>query len=328
MSNNMKINRSRSLAAFSLSILLSFTGPTLGSTQPGTAPFTAGMPLGTMREGEFRPISENVKVYGGVVSAESCSYDPNRDLIIVVNRGVAQNQVPNDGFISLLNHDGSVHTPLWIGVNRNGLVLNQPLGSDVWQNKLYVADRDGGTRADDPSISVIRWFDLTTGAPMGQIRVEASAGFNDIAIAGDGTIYGSDTATNMIYRVRPDGVSDVLIQGAPLAGPNGVALDNRGNLVVVNIQTAAVLTFSPAGQLLATEQAVQAGNDGIVILPDGTKYVSSVVQGGVSRIRPGQAAELIAENIPSAASMCLDPDANQLVIPLNPNNAVAIVPLN
>ncbi len=64
-----------------------------------------------------------------------------------------------------------------------------------------------------------------------------------------------------------------------------------------------------------------------MIMPDGTKYVSSVRQGGISRIRPGQRAELIATNIPSAASMCYDAGANQLVIPMNPNNAVALVPL-
>jgi hypothetical protein len=62
-------------------------------------------------------------------------------------------------------------------------------------------------------------------------------------------------------------------------------------------------------------------------MPDGTKYVSSVVQGGVSRIRPGQKAELIAQNIPSPASMCYDPVANQLVIPMNPNNGLAFLPL-
>ena len=88
-----------------------------------------------------------------------------------------------------------------------------------------------------------------------------------------------------------------------------------------------VQTFSPAGALLKTEQAAQAGNDGLVIMADGTKYVSSVLQGGVSRLRPGQAAELIATNIPSAASMCYDPGANQLVIPMNANNALAFVPL-
>jgi hypothetical protein len=60
---------------------------------------------------------------------------------------------------------------------------------------------------------------------------------------------------------------------------------------------------------------------------DGTKYVSSVIHGGISRIRPGQPAELIARNIPNAASMCYDAGANQLVIPMNANNALAFVRL-
>ena len=77
-----------------------------------------------------------------------------------------------------------------------------------------------------------------------------------------------------------------------------------------------------------TENAAQAGNDGLVIMPDGTKYVSSVVNGGVSRIRPGQAAELIARNVPNAASMCYDAGAKQLVIPMNANNGLAFIPLN
>ncbi len=76
---------------------------------------------------------------------------------------------------------------------------------------------------------------------------------------------------------------------------------------------------------MKTERAAQPGNDGLVIMRDGTKYVSSVVHGGVSRIRPGRAAELIARNIPSAASMCYDAGANQLVIPMNANNALAFI---
>jgi 2-keto-3-deoxy-L-rhamnonate aldolase RhmA len=91
--------------------------------------------------------------------------------------------------------------------------------------------------------------------------------------------------------------------------------------------TPDVLTLSPDGRVLKTEQAAQAGNDGIVILRDGTKYVSSVLQGGISRIRPGQKADLIAQNIPNAASMCYDAGAHQLVIPMNANNAIALVPL-
>ena len=78
---------------------------------------------------------------------------------------------------------------------------------------------------------------------------------------------------------------------------------------------------------MRTEYAAESGSDGIVITPDGTKYVSSVRYGSVSRLVPGKEAEVIATGIPSAASMCHDTVQNQLVIPMNPNNALAFIRL-
>ena len=183
---------------------------------------------------------------------------------------------------------------------------------------------------------MIRRFNLQTGVPSGETRVDKVAWFNDIEVADDGTIYATvtgvggdkpDPATWQVWKITPAGAPAIFVQGAPLRQPNGVAFDPQGNVVVVNIGNNEVLTFSAAGQLLKTDTAAQAGNDGLVIMPDGTKYVSSVVNGGVSRIRKDQPAELIARNIPNAASMCYDAGANQLVIPMNPNNGLAFVPL-
>ena len=296
-------------------------------------PFAAGLPLGVTVQDARTPLSSNVKVFGAIVNAESCAYDVDRKLIVAVNRGANQNEVPNDGFVSLINSDGSVHTARWIGQNRNGLVLNQPFGSDIQNGRLYVADRNGGTADGAPSVSVIRWFDMKTGAPMGEIAVPDSPGFNDIEVAADGTIYASQTGGGpaklpmRLFKVTADGRASVLVDGDPLSLPNGVGIDNDGNIVVLNMGDDRVLTFSPQGSLIRTERAAQPGSDGLVILPDGVKYVSSVAQGGVSRIRPGRPAELIATGIPSAASMCFDPNRRQLVIPMNPNNALAFVKL-
>jgi hypothetical protein len=314
--------------------------------QPGPRPIFVGNPLGLPVEpaadGAFAGISSNVKVYGAIYSAESCSYDADRGLIVVPNRGVPQTVQVNNAWISFINHDGSVHTARWIGVQNPAdranltppLVLNDPFGSDIANGMLYVADRDGGTTATEPSVAVIRRFDMRTGAPAGEFRVERSAWFNDIEVADDGTIYATqsgdrganpDPATWQVWKITPDGSASIFVQGAPLRVPNGIALDPQGNIVVVNVGNTEVLTFSRTGQLLKTENAAQDGNDGLVIMRDGTKYVSSVLKGGVSRIRPGKSAELIARNIPSAASMCYDAGANQLVIPMNANNALAFI---
>jgi SMP-30/Gluconolactonase/LRE-like region len=316
---------------------------------PGPQPYVVGnrlgLPINPAPDGKFEPMSKNVKVYGAIYSAESCSYDPTRGVIVVPNRGVAQNVQTNNGWISFINHDGSVHTARWVGIQNPGdqrstmkpaLVLNEPLGSDIAGGMLYLADRDGGTNPNDPVVSVIRRFDMKTGMPGPDIRVEKSNGFNDIEVTDDGTIYATQTGaggqnpdpmTWQVWKITPQGNASIFIQGAPLRQPNGIAFDPQGNIVVVNIGNNEVLTFGQDGKLLKTENAVQAGNDGLVIMKDGTKYVSSVQLGGVSRIRPGKPAEMIAQNIPNPASMCYDAGANQLVIPMNANNGLAFIPL-
>jgi hypothetical protein len=300
-----------------------------------------GLPINPAADGTFEPMSSNVKVYGSVYSAESCSYDPVRGVIVIPNRGVGQAIQTNNAWISFFNHDGSVHTSRWIGIQppeqratlNPKLVLNEPSGSDINGGMLYVSDRDGGTSPNDPLVAVIRRFNMQNGLPAGEFRVERSTGFNDIEVADDGTIYATQTgaldpSSWQVWKIARDGNASIFIQGAPLRQPNGIAFDAQGNIVVINIGNTEVLTFSPAGQLLRTENAVQAGNDGLVVMPDGTKYVSSVQNGGVSRIRPGQPAELIARNIPNPASMCYDAGANQLVIPMNANNGLAFIRLN
>ena len=325
----------KTLAATSLALaLLGGTAfaqaPAAPAAPAAPQPFTAGRPLGVVdaATGAYTPASSNVKMYGALVSTESCSYDPTRNLILAPGRGANQTQAQNDAFVALINHDGSVHTPKWIGFNRNGLTLNEPYGSDVMNGKLYLADRDGGTTPTEPSVSVIRIFDLATGAPAGEIRSPDVAWINDIAVAKDGTIYGSQTGTpQRIVKITPDGKTSNFLEAPIVKSPNGVAIDNDGNIVVLNMATDEILTVSPAGQVLKTEHAAMPGNDGIVIMKDGTKYTSSVQRGGVSKIVPGKPAELIASGIPAAASMCYDPVANQLVIPMNANNGMAFIKL-
>lgn len=81
-----------------------------------------------------------------------------------------------------------------------------------------------------------------------------------------------------------------------------MAIDGDGNLDFVIVENNAVLTFDPSGKLARTEKAVEGGNDGLVILEDGTKYVGSVRFGRVSKVGPGRPAKVTAAGIRSAAS--------------------------
>jgi hypothetical protein len=296
-------------------------GSTVLAQSPTKSParFSVGEPLGTVNEaGQATPMSSNVKVYGSFRFAESCTYDPDRNLIVVMNAGVPQAQQENDGYVSLLHPDGSVHTTKWIGATRDGLTLNHPLGSAIQDGVLYTAD-----------IDTVRTFDLATGRPGKSFPVPGATILNGIGVTKEGTIYVSNTRSpERLYKITAAGEVSTFVEGAPLMQPNGVAIDNDGNIVSVNVGNNHVLTFSPDGKLIRTEHAAEGGNDGIVILKNGTKYVSSVRYGSVSKIIPGKETEVIASGIPSAASMGYDSKQHQLVIPMNSHNAMAFIKLN
>ena len=281
--------------------------------------FSTGEPIGANNEaGVWQPMSDNVTVYGSFHFSESCTFDPNKNLILAMNTGNRGDAADNDGFVSLINPDGSVHTPKWIGATRDGLELHDPLGSAVSNGVLYTVDS-----------GYVRLFDLETGRPLRSIAVPESTILNGIAVADDGTVYASNTRNpEQIWKVTADGEVSVFAEGAPLTAPNGVAIDLDGNIVVVNVGDNAIITYNQDGTVVRIEHSVEGGNDGIVVTADGTKYASSVRYGSVSRIQPGQEAEVIASGIPSAASMCYDSTQNQLVIPLNSNYALAFVRLN
>lgn len=275
-----------------------------------TQPFVAGTPLAAR---------DNIKTFGSFLGAESVSYDAQRDLYVVVNTGVPNATRPNDGYISLVNPDGTVNTLKWIqpaaaNTPPNGVTLNDPRGSDIENGMLYVAD-----------IDTVRMFDMATGQPRGERVVPGAQTLNDLEVARDGTIYVTDTGTNKVHKITPQGQVSTFAEGEQVNRPNGVALDAEGNIVVVLIGTDDVLTYTPDGRLAKTEKSTDPGNDGLVILADGTKLISSVQRGTVARIRPNQPAESIATGIPNAASMTLDTKRNQLVIPQNQQNAITIV---
>jgi sugar lactone lactonase YvrE len=279
--------------------------------------FQAGEPLGSVNESGIRmQMSQNVKVFGSFHFTESCTFDPHKNLILSMNAGDRSEGAEEDGFVSLINPDGSVHTSKWIGASRDGLELRDPIGSAVQNGVLYTVDS-----------GYLRSFDMASGAPLNSIFVSDTGFLNGVAVAEDGTAYISDTPAGVVYKVTPDGASMVFAEGEPLATPNGVAMDNDGNIVVVNIASNAVITYDPDGDIVRTEYAAEAGNDGVVVTGDGTKYVSSVRFGSVSKIVPGEEALVIAVGIPSAASMCYDSVQHQLVIPMNPNNALAFIKL-
>ena len=84
--------------------------------------FVAGEALNAVNEaGVKMPMSDNVKVFGSFHFTESCTFDAEKNLVLAMNAGNRGEGDAQDGFVSLINPDGSVHTAKWIGATRDGL---------------------------------------------------------------------------------------------------------------------------------------------------------------------------------------------------------------
>ena len=192
-------------------------------------------------------------------------------MIVVPNRGVPQNVQTNNAWVSFINHDGSVHTARWIGVQNPAerasltppLVLNEPYGSDIANGMLYVADRDGGTtpdRAERRGDPPLQHADGRAGGRDPRRQVDVVQRHRGRGRR-DGLRDADRRRRRQAGRVDLAGLEDhartaapsIFVQGAPLRQPNGIAFDPQGNIVVVNIGNTEVLTFSPRRQ---------AGEDG------------------------------------------------------------------
>src|SRR5690606_22040468 len=69
--------------------------------------------------------------------SESALYDPAADVVYVSNGNTKSGEKDNDGFISILNTDGTVRDLKWV---EGG--LDAPKGMALLNGKIYVTDID------------------------------------------------------------------------------------------------------------------------------------------------------------------------------------------
>ena len=115
------------------------------------------------------------------------------------------------------------------------------------------------------------WFDIKTGEPRGSVDVPDATRFNDIEVAADGTIYATQTGdqnadTWKVFKVMPDSPACLCSPAArPLAAERHRARREGQHRRRQHRHQRRPL-LQPGGQLVSTEQAVDPGNDGLVVL--------------------------------------------------------------
>lgn len=144
---------------------------------------------------------------------ESAFYDADRDVIYVSNINENPSEKDGNGFISILNPNGSVKVFKWVED------LSAPKGMAVFDGRLYVSD-----------IDQLVEIDIERGKILNKYNAPNAVFLNDVAACMNGMIFVSDTRTAKIH-VLNNGVFSVWMEGEPFETPNGLFTE-KGNLYV------------------------------------------------------------------------------------------------
>jgi sugar lactone lactonase YvrE len=251
--------------------------------------------------------------YTGLSTPESVFYDADRDRYLVSNINGKPGDKDNNGFISVLSPDGQVTTLKWIEAGKNKVKLDGPKGMAVAGGVLYVSD-----------ITVVRMFDVKSGAPKGDIAIPGSTFLNDLAAGTDGKIYVSDsgikssasgfdpTGTDAVY-VIDKGKAKAIAKAPDLGAPNGLLMTDKG-LVVVTFGSGEVYRLDEKGTKQDVAKPPTGVLDGVVAIGD-SLLVSSWQGSAIYRGKLGGPFVVALADQKSPADIGYDTKRGRVLVP-------------
>lgn len=259
----------------------------------------------------------------GLNIPESVLYDSDSDVYLVSNINGSPTDVDDNGYISIVNPDGSITNLKWISGESDEVTLSAPKGMAIVGNTLYVTD-----------ITAVRMFDKSTGEMIGSVDVPGATFLNDLTPDGEGGVYVTDSGfnpdfsssgTDAVWHIDGDGNLTEVVKSTDLMGPNGIVVAD-GMIYVVGFGGNKIFTVTPEGEITTVAELPTGGLDGIVQGSDGRLLVSSWEGQMVYAVDGEGIAEALIEEVPSPADIGFDAKRNLVLIPLFNESAVAVVP--
>jgi len=250
----------------------------------------------------------------GFMQPESVVFDPASKTLYVSNIDGSPTDKDGKGHISKLSPDGKVIEAEWV------TGLNGPKGLGISGDRLFVADIDRLVAIDIGKGAVAEMYE----APEAQF-------LNDVAIAEDGRVFVSDTATNAIY-VLDGGKFAVWLQDDALSGPNGLLVED-GRLVVATWGEGEMMSASPSHlktvdlqskAIASLGDGTPIGNlDGLEPDGNGNYLVTDWVAGALFRVEPSGKAETLLDLNQGSADLLYRSEEKLVLIPLMQDGVVA-----
>jgi len=265
-----------------------------------------------------RPGPLPVASYTGLAAPESVLYDADGDRYLVSNVNGNPSAKDGNGFISVLSPDGRVETLKWIEGGRGHVTLDAPKGLAISKGRLYVAD-----------ISVVRVFDLRTGAPRGEIPVRGSTFLSGLAARPDGALFVADAGpptgrldgqgTEAVYVIEGRRVRS-LARGSELSRPEAVAWTG-GGLVVSPFGASEIYRLNEKGERGDVTKTPAGGLAGIVAVGD-SLLVTSWQSSAIYRGKLGGRFEVAFADQKGPGDLGYDTRRERLLVPHFTENSV------
>ncbi len=250
------------------------------------------------------------RTIAGLEHPESVALDSRRQVLYLSCFGPKLKPLLRDGqgYISKLSLEGQVLQERFLP--GPGQRLHKPKGLWVKDDRLWVTD-----------IDAVWVFDLNS--RRGRRLALPGARFANDLIVEDGKLYASDTGSGTIYLVTPADfldtrarVSTMLVQ--PGLGPNGLALNQRGGLLVATFAdggagriyrlTPRTRTRAPSATARLTPLTKALGRlDGLALLPDGTILYTDWDSGGLHALDKNRTPRELAGGFQGPADFALVP---------------------
>src|SRR5690554_964560 len=191
-----------------------------------------------------------------LMTPECVTYDPASKVLYVSNLN-RNNDIENDGYISIVNIDGSIKNANWV----EG--LETPLGNDLFDGHLYVND----------NTKIVK-INIENGEIVDRIQIEGAKRLNGISIGPNGDIYSADIDGNKIFKVTQNGEVSIAFESDELDRPNGVLI--KGNdLIIASSNAQKLLSVNlDSNEIKTLGEGIERA-DGIVALENDNYLVSS-----------------------------------------------------
>ncbi len=264
----------------------------------------------------------------GLATPESVLWDATRNVWYVSNINGSPLGKDDNGYILRLSADGAkVDTVPFINGADADITLNAPKGMALVGDTLWVAD-----------IDAVRAFDVNTGNTVTTLELGAQGAtfLNDVAAAGDGTIYITDSGISFgadgavqhpgksrVFAITGRNAREAVVLPAESAA-NGIAFDAANNRwLIVGFNSPNVFAWTGGADSVTVLGTGPGGGDGVVILNDGRALYSSWADSSLTVFANGTSTKLRG-GLPSPADLGYDARRNLVAVPLFADNRVEI----